>query len=95
MFDEGDGIVTTYENRAPETRLVSTIISEYVFSLSGAIVYFLYIIGMVRVGDSCLIHDVIRMAESTLESLNHLWRRFKLLNHDSLDAIHAAQKFKQ
>ena len=65
------------------------------FLLSDAIVYLLYIIGMVRVGDSLVIQDVIRRVESTLESLNHLWRRFKLLNHDSLEAIHAAQNFNQ
>ena len=55
------------------------------FSLSDAIVYLLYIIGMVRVGDSLVIQDVIRRVESTLESLNH----------DSLEAIHAAQNFNQ
>jgi hypothetical protein len=67
-------------------RLVSTIISEYVFlHLFHSV--FLHLYDMVQ--------DAIRMAESTLESLNHLWRRFKLLNHDSLDAIHAAQIFNQ
>lgn len=37
-----------------------------------------------------MIYDVI---EDALESLNYLWRKFMLLNRDSLNAIHAARTF--
>jgi len=56
-------------------------------SISGAINtcidHFLGTVG--RVGDLRLIHDVICDSNGlgNGESLNHLWRRFKLLNHDS------------